>query len=92
MTQTSAESDALLEATPTKVAPVSTSTTTRKMKEAKRIDASYQRPVIEMTDEYIDNQIAEIRKVMEANKEKDGFNLSGYQKRIKYLESRRPNK
>ena len=92
VTQTSAESDALLEATPTKVAPVSTSTTTRKMKEAKRIDASYQRPVIEMTDEYIDNQIAEIQKVIDKNEGNEEFNLSGYQKRIKHLESCRPKK
>ena len=56
------------------------------------VKAKPARPVIEMTDEYIDYQISEIQKVIDKNKGKADFNLSGYEKRIKYLELQRPIK
>jgi hypothetical protein len=92
VTKTTADKEALIKAQPIKTVSSATSTAERKAKTAQRLDDSYQRPVIEMTDEYIDNQIAEIQKVIDASEGKEDFNLSGYQKRIKYLESRRPKK
>ena len=63
-----------------------------KTEPAKTVKTTQTRPVIEMTDAYIDNQIAEIQKVIDKNAGNEDFNLSGYQKRILYLESRRPKK
>ena len=65
---------------------------TEKKEDNATTEAKHTRPVIEMTDEYIDHQIAEIQKVIDKNTANPDFNLSGYQKRIKYLESRRPSK
>jgi predicted glycoside hydrolase/deacetylase ChbG (UPF0249 family) len=61
-----------------------------KLKESEAVEAKRVRPVIEITAEYIDHQISEIQKVIDKNTDNPDFNLSGYQKRIKYLESRRP--
>lgn len=66
--------------------------TAEKSEKSEAVEAKHVRPVIEMTDEYIDHQISEIQKVIDKNTDDPKFNLSGYQKRIKYLESRRPKK
>lgn len=63
-----------------------------KVTDSEAVETKHVRPVIEMTDEYIDHQISEIQKVIDKNTDDPKFNLSGYQKRIKYLESRRPKK
>ena len=61
-----------------------------KRTESESVETKRGRPVIEITAEYIDHQISEIQKVIDKNTDNPDFNLSGYQKRIKYLESRRP--
>ena len=82
--------EALKNVAPAEATPVQNAQVERKLETAERIDVTQKRPVIEMTDEYIDHQIAEIQKVIDKNKDNKDFNLSGYQKRIAYLESRRP--
>lgn len=69
-----------------------TTNTAEKVAKSETVETKHVRPVIEMTDEYIDHQISEIQKVIDKSKDDPKFNLSGYQKRIKYLESRRPKK
>ncbi|MDB4655478.1 hypothetical protein OAE48_01385 [Flavobacteriales bacterium] len=89
-TSTSASKKAeLVKVEPEKATGTQAETSERDVKTAQRLE---KRPVVEMTDEYIDNQIAEIQKVIDKNEGNEEFNLSGYQKRIKYLESRRPKK
>ena len=84
--------ESLQKVAPAEATPTQKANAERKMETAKRIDATQTRPVIEMTDEYIDNQISEIQKVIDKNVGNEDFNLTGYQKRIQYLESRRPKK
>ncbi|MGB0368483.1 MAG: hypothetical protein ACPGU4_01725 [Flavobacteriales bacterium] len=91
-TKSSASKSELIKEDATQNSSAYKATVARKMKTAERLDKDYQRPVIEMTDEYIDGQIAEIQKVIDKNEDNVNFNRSGYEKRIKYLESRRPKK
>ena len=91
-TKTVTNKETLIKAEPTHAVTTQDAAVERKMKTAQRLDKSYERPVVEMTDEYIHNQIAEIQKVIDKNEGNEEFNLAGYQKRIKYLESRRPKK
>ena len=84
--------EALKKVAPAEATPVQNAQVERKLDTAKRIDVTQKRQVVEMTDEYIDNQIAEIQKVIDKNVGNENFNLSGYQKRIAYLENRRPKK
>jgi membrane-associated HD superfamily phosphohydrolase len=90
-TKVISDKEALKVVTPTPKAPGELPQI-EKEESAQPTTAKQARPVIEMTEEYIDNQIAEIQKVIDKNKGNADFNLSGYQKRILYLESRRPSK
>ncbi len=64
----------------------------RKINTSKSVDINKQQKPVQMTDAYIDGKVSELNAAIMQNKDNKEFNLSGYENRIKYLESRRPKK